>query len=152
MKPDGEPQDPEGASENSTARTVTDALRRVLLGGVGNLLASEEALRGAVRDLRLPKELVTTLLGQAESTKEEVVQALRRELRGFLSSMDAQTLMQKALTGLVLELKAEVRFRPDENGTLVPDVRVGSSARSSREPAKPAPRKPARRKRRSADS
>src|SRR5438128_1342077 len=131
MKPDWERDDSSPATENPASRSVTDALRRAVLGGVGNLIASEEMLRTAVRDLKLPKELVATILQQAEATKGEVVQALRREMRGFLDSMDAQTLMQKALTGLVLEVNAEIRFRPDDEGKLVPNVKVKSRTRGA---------------------
>jgi hypothetical protein len=137
MTKDTDREDPSFPPEGSASRTLTESLRRAVMGGVGNLIASEETLRAVVRDLRLPKELVQTVLAQVDATKGEVVQALRRELRGFLASMDAQTLMQKALSGMVLELKAEVRFRPDENGGLVPQVKVNShTRRAGKEPKK----------------
>lgn len=116
--------------EGGATRGVTDALRRVLLGSVGTLLTTEEGIRAAVRELKLPKELMQMVLAQAQTTRTEVVAVLAREMRGFLASMDAQALMQRALSGLVLEITAEVRFKLDEEGDLVPQVKVNSKPRS----------------------
>ena len=76
--------------------------------------------------------------GVAQGTKEELARMIAQEVRGFLDKMDAADLVQEIVSGLVIEMKTEIRFRRDEEGRLEPDIRT--------EPAKvghEAERKPA---------
>lgn len=62
--------------------------------------------------------------GVAQGTKEELVRMISHEVRGFLDKMDAADLMQEIVSGLVIEMKTEIRFRRDETGRLEPDIRT----------------------------
>lgn len=62
--------------------------------------------------------------GVAQGTKEELVRIFSHEVRGFLDKMDAVDLVQQIVSGLVIEMKTEIRFRRDEDGRLDPDVRT----------------------------
>lgn len=62
--------------------------------------------------------------GVAQGTKEELVRIFSQEVRGFLDKMDAADLVQQIVSGLVIEMKTEIRFRRDETGRIEPDVRT----------------------------
>lgn len=77
--------------------------------------------------------------GMAQGTKEELVRMISHEVRGFLDKMDAADLMQEIVSGLVIEMKTEIRFRRDEQGRLEPDVRTAPAKvnhEAERKPAK----------------
>jgi hypothetical protein len=62
--------------------------------------------------------------GVAQGTKEELIRIFSQEVRGFLDKMDAVDLVQQVVSGLVIEMKTEIRFRRDETGRLEPDIRT----------------------------
>ncbi|MBI5493942.1 MAG: hypothetical protein HY904_02880 [Deltaproteobacteria bacterium] len=102
---------------------VADALRRLLISGVGTFLTTEEGVRTLLKEIKLPKEVATYLLHQAENTKEEVVSVLGREMRAFLETLDTQRLFERAIQHLVLDVHAEIRFKLDSRGKIQPVVR-----------------------------
>ena len=65
--------------------------------------------------------------GVAQGTKEELVRIFSQEVRGFLDKMDAADLVQQIVSGLVIEMKTEIRFRRDETGRLEPDIRTSET-------------------------
>jgi hypothetical protein len=65
--------------------------------------------------------------GVAQGTKDELVRMISHEVRGFLDKMDAADLVQQIVSGLVIEMKTEIRFRRDESGRLEPDVRTSET-------------------------
>lgn len=77
--------------------------------------------------------------GVAQDTKEELVRMISQEVRGFLDKMDAADLVQEIVSGLVIEMKTEIRFKRDESGRVEPDIRttearVGNESEPAREP------------------
>ncbi len=65
--------------------------------------------------------------GVAQGTKEELVRLISAEVRGFLDKMDAADLIQEIVSGLVIEMKTEIRFRRSEDGRLEPDIRTSET-------------------------
>lgn len=64
----------------------------------------------------------------AGRSKDDIVRVATGEIRDWLDRLELDTELRKALSKMVLEVKAEIRFRPLEDGTLAPetdaDVRV----------------------------
>lgn len=65
--------------------------------------------------------------GVAQDTKEELVRMISAEVRGFLDKMDAADLVQEIVSGLVIEMKTEIRFSRSDDGRLEPDVRTSEA-------------------------
>ena len=111
----GKPPAPEtDAPEEESTRSggVADFVKRTVVGGIGSLLFTEEGVRRTVADLKLPKEMLGALMGQAEKTRDEVTGALRKEIRKFLNSDAFKAQLLDLLKGVTLEVKAEVRLKP----------------------------------------
>jgi hypothetical protein len=125
---------------SSGGGSLTDTIRRMVSSGVGSFLHSEEGLRAVLSELKLPKEAASYVMHTAEKTKDEVVKALGRELRGFLEGMDLESLVQRALKDLTVEVRAEVTFRSSQDGQLVPAVKVKTGPRLRR--SAPRPKRP----------
>lgn len=92
---------------------------------------------------RLGDQLLSNLIGEptaafkrgqdlftevAQGTKEELVRIFSQEVRGFLDKMDAADLVQEIVSGLVIEMKTEIRFRRSEDGRVEPDIQTSETA------------------------
>ena len=54
----------------------------------------------------------------AGRSKEDIVRIATAEIRDWLDRLELDTELRKALSGMVLEVKAEIRFRPTEGEAL----------------------------------
>ncbi len=109
-----------GDDSGRGASGVADIVRRALMAGVGAVFLTEEGIRKTVSELKLPKEAFAYLASQAEKTRNEGSRMVRKELRRFLNSDAFKQQMAQALSGLTLEIKAEVRLKP--SATPKPDI------------------------------
>jgi hypothetical protein len=91
---------------------VPEALRRAFLTGVGALFMTEEGIRNAVGDLKLPKDALAFLAGQAEKSRAEVARVVTQEVRRFLEGEALQRELWKVLTGVTLEVNASIQLKP----------------------------------------
>jgi len=122
----GAPDDDEGVRLGGI---VPDILRKAVVAGLGAVFMSEEGIRKLSGQLKLPKEALGYILSQADRTKVEVTRVIGDELRRFLNSELLRQEMLQMLTGLTVEIKAEVRLMPDPNakGQVLPKVELTGS-------------------------
>ena len=104
---------------------IPDIVRRTILGGIGAVFTSEEAIRKLAGEVTLPKDVVSFLLQSANNSKDEVLRVVAKEVRSFLESANLSHELAKLLTQLSLELKTEVRFIPNDEavGGVKPDMK-----------------------------
>ena len=91
---------------------VGDLLKRAVLTGVGALFMTEEGIRNAVGELKLPKDMLSFLLAQADRTRGDVARVVTQEVRRFLESDTLQKQVWKILTGITLEVNATIQLKP----------------------------------------
>jgi hypothetical protein len=58
----------------------------------------------------------------ASRSKDDLLRAATSELGSWLERIDVTSELAKVLGKMVVEVKAEIRFRPREDGTLAPEV------------------------------
>lgn len=123
------PDNPEQVSKllSGLQGVLPDIVKRALSRGVGSISASEERIRDALSDTKLPKEVVAYLLSQADATKREFFRILSREIREVLEEMDFGGELAEILTRLSLEAKIQVRFIENEEGANRDSVRPHAS-------------------------
>ncbi len=134
MIDDFDPNETTG-TEQSGRGLLPDSIKKALVSGLSALFMTEEGIRSALGDMRLPKEAMAFLLQQTERTRKEIFRAVSEELKSFLSTMDLATAVRKALVGMKLEVTAQVRF-VDEQRT---ETSIRSKVASSTEPEEPPP-------------
>ena len=98
----------------------------------------EESARERDRGLSdLFRRAVSVGLEAAGRSKDDFVRIASTEIRGWLDHLELDTELRKALSKMVLEVKAEVRFRPTDDGRLTPeattDVNVRPTGKTDRE-------------------
>jgi hypothetical protein len=107
---------------------IPDFVRKVAVAGLGAVFMTEEGIRNLAGQLKLPKEALTYVLGQAENTKDQIGRVLSEEIRRFLQSEKLRDEFLKALAGMTVEIKAEVKLIPDrvkgESPSLLPKVQI----------------------------
>jgi hypothetical protein len=96
---------------------------------MGAIFLTEEGARRLAREWKLPKELIGYLGSQASGAKDEVLRIFSDEVRRFLESEAVRREFAKALSSLVIDVKAEIRIRPAEDGKLTPEVKADVKAR-----------------------
>ena len=100
--------------EGARAGFVPEFMRKVAVAGLGALFMTEEGIRSLAGQLKLPKEVLGYILGQAEKTKDEVGRVVSEELRRFLQSEKLRDEVLKLLSGMTIEVKAQIRLVPHE--------------------------------------
>ncbi|HSP79044.1 MAG TPA: hypothetical protein VLQ93_10970 [Myxococcaceae bacterium] len=114
--PDPLLDDSEQEREGSRPGFVPEFMRKVAVAGLGALFMTEEGLRSLAGQLKLPKEMLGYILGQAEKTKDEVGRVISEELRRFLQSEKLREELLKLVAGMTIEVKAQIRLVPEERG------------------------------------
>jgi hypothetical protein len=111
----------------------SSGFRRKLSEGLTSLLDPEGTLGKG-------KDFVT---GVSQATKTEVIRMVSAEVRNFLDGMDTVDLMQRVIAGLVVDVKAEIRFSIDPNGQLKSSIATKETEiRSANEAKKPDANRP----------
>lgn len=111
-------RDPEESREEREARERERTFRRLGDSLIGSIWGDSSAA------FKRGQGLVT---GVAQGTKDELVRMISHEVRGFLDKMDAADLVQQIVSGLVIEMKTEIRFRRDDSGRLEPEIRTSDT-------------------------
>ena len=128
-----EPRGDEPGTE-AGSKGFQEAFRKALLVGMGALFLTEEGARRLAREWKLPKELVGYLGAQASGARDEVLRVFSEEVRRFFESEAVRREVTRALSTMVVEVKAEIRVRPDEKGEPRPEVKAEVKARPTKEP------------------
>lgn len=108
-------------------RLLPELIKRVLEAGAGKLAEGPENVRHFVSELKLPKEVLTLLLGQLDETKSGLYRVVAKEIRGFLEQTNLAEELTKVLTTLSFEVRTEIRFIPNDarpHAPPKPDVRA----------------------------
>ncbi len=125
--------EPEAGGEAAGSKgLIPDALKKAILAGVGAVFMTEEGARRLARDWKLPKDVISYVGGQAQAAKDEILRAVGDEIRRFLGSEALRREFLNALADRTIEVKMEIRVRPDAEGA--PRAEVKTAAR--RKPAR----------------
>lgn len=128
--PDDDPFDIPGPDDAGPRGSLADGVKRAILAGMGALFLTEESARRLAREWKLPKEVVGFIGQQAAGAKDEVLRLFSDEVRRFLESDAVRREFWRALTENTIEIRAEIRFRPDAHGN--PRPKVAASAKAKR--------------------
>src|SRR5512137_531107 len=133
------PEDPTTPPDDAsggpgTVGFVADVVRKAVLTGVGALFLTEEGARKVAREWKLPKELASYLVGQAQGARDEVLGVVAREMRRFLESEVFRRELFHLLESMTLEVQAEIRLREADPSKAPSPVRVHVKKRSAGKP------------------
>jgi Zn/Cd-binding protein ZinT len=93
------------------SKKIAEWVKKTLLTSVGAMFLTEESIRNALMDLKIPKAVITMALSQAEKTKQDISAILAKEIRLFLEKIKIDDLIEKALRNQTIEIKASIKFK-----------------------------------------
>src|SRR5258707_6405995 len=68
------------------------------------------------------RRAVSAGVGVAAKSKDDIMRVAAGEMRTWLEHLNMNEEIAKVLTKLVVEVKTEIRFRPTEDGKIVPET------------------------------
>jgi hypothetical protein len=129
---DDDPLIPPPADDSASRGSITEGVKKALLAGVGALFMTEEGARRLARDWKLPKDVASFVGQQAQSAKEDILRLFTEEIRRFLESESIRREFLKALAENTIEIRAEIRLRPDPERHGAPRPEVKAEVKSKR--------------------
>lgn len=93
--------------------------------------AQERAERGLSDRV---KRAMVAGLEAASRSKDDLLRAAGSEINAWLERLDVQSELAKVLAKMVVEVKAEIRFRPREDGSLGAEVTSDVKTKPSDKP------------------
>jgi hypothetical protein len=92
---------------------ASDLVRKLFTFGVGTLFLTEESLRNMIQELRMPKDLMQSLLEAALKGKADFLGKFSNELsQQIFSRLDPKAFVHDILKGYEIKLNMHVRFEP----------------------------------------
>lgn len=98
-------------------------VRRAINMGSSAISNTEDGVRRLVSEFNLPRDVAAYLMVQASASKDEVLRIISEEIRKFLQTVNLSGELQKLLTSLSFEIKTEIRFIPNDQAVVKPEVR-----------------------------
>lgn len=95
---------------------VPELLRRVVGMGFSGFFLTEEVVRKALGET-LPRDWVDFAAAQSERTRRELIDRVAGEIGRALEGLDLPELAERLLRGHAIEVTAQLRFLPREEGT-----------------------------------
>ena len=68
--------------------SIADIAKKVVAVGVGAAFLTEESIRSALGEVKLPKEILNSLLQNASKTKEVIADQVTKEIVKIISKID----------------------------------------------------------------
>ena len=117
------PNEDERRLRERLEKLLPEVVRRAINAGTSAVTSTEDGIRKLVSDFNLPRDVSAYLLMQASTSKDEVLRIIGHEVRGFLETVNLSGELQKLLTSLSFEIKTEIRFIPNSESVVKPDIK-----------------------------
>lgn len=127
----------EAQQQGARAGLLPDSVRKLFVTGLSAVFMTEEGIRGVLSEMRLPKDAIASLLQQTERSRRELLRLISDELKRYLRAVDLPGEIRKALTGMRLEVNAQIRFVEDEESRSSVSAKVHDDTETSQQHAEP---------------
>ncbi len=114
-----DPKDTKDSKDDSSGGVGSragDLLKKAITVGIGAAFLTEESIRATVSELKLPKELVTNLLAQANTTRSEFLGKFSHEIiEKIQSKIDPVALVNEILQKNDIEFTIKMKVTPKKD-------------------------------------
>jgi hypothetical protein len=117
-----DPDDPNAVRPPSPANVVPELLRRALTFGLSGFFTTNEAVRRALGEA-VPKDWIDFAVDQSERTRAEFIERLAGEIARTLEAVDLAAILERVLEGRTIDVRAQIRLLPREDGSAVEPLR-----------------------------
>lgn len=97
--------------EEKDNKGLAEILKKVVSTGISAAFMTEDAVKGLLSDLPLPKDAIQGLVQNAKNTKDEFVGSVKNELKQYLNKIDLSKEIDRVLDNYDLEINAKIKFK-----------------------------------------
>ncbi|MFO1520132.1 MAG: hypothetical protein U1F57_10795 [bacterium] len=101
-----------GSETEGKGGSLSEMARKVILTGLGAIFMTEESIRNALSDMKLPKDAMGFVIDQAKKQKDDLISVVAAEVSKFFSQVKVHEEIQKALSALQVHIDARLSFTP----------------------------------------
>ncbi len=112
--------------EDQKESILGDTIKKVVSIGVGAAFMTEEAVKGLLSDLPLPKDIINGLLQNAKTAKADFAKSVREEVRSHLDKMDIRILADHLIANYDMKIDATFKFTPKTAPITTPEQDTSS--------------------------
>jgi hypothetical protein len=90
--------------------TLGDIFKKVVSTGINAAFMTEDAVKGIIQDLPIPKEVVNGLIQNAKSSKDEFISSVKGELKEYLDKVDLSKEVDRIIENYDIEINAKINL------------------------------------------
>ncbi len=106
-------EDDEKSSEEGGDRPkLSEMMKGLAMGGLATYFMTEDAVKGYLKEMKLPKEMASALLDGASKKKDDLYGLMVKEFGKVLSKIDVSQEVSKFLERHHISVEARVSFEP----------------------------------------
>lgn len=94
---------------------ISDTIKKIVSVGVGAAFMTEDTVKNVLADLPLSKDILSGLVQNAKTTKEEFVKSIRDEIKSYLKNVDPKGLVDHILENYDIEVSSSFIFKKKAN-------------------------------------
>jgi hypothetical protein len=114
----------EDTNKDGEGFKITDTIKKLFAVGVGAAFMTEESIRGQLKELKLPKDLLNVLLQGAAKSKEELTSRVGKELIGIFSKIDFVSEASRFVENHKFRVSAEIEVLKKDGKSETPEAEV----------------------------
>ena len=92
-------------------KKLLEAVKKLAALGIGAIFMTEDAIKNTIQDIPLPKEILGGLLEQIRSNKNEFINSLKTDFKGYLSSINPSKEIEKIIEKYDINIQAKLSFK-----------------------------------------
>lgn len=96
--------------------SIADMAKKVFAVGIGAAFLTEESIRNALGEMKLPKDIATTLIQNATKTKEVIANQVTKEIVNIISKIDIVKEASRFVEEHKFKISAEIEVTKKKNG------------------------------------
>ena len=96
-------------------KKLSDLVKKVINTGIGAAFMTEDAVKGIIKDLPLPKDVVAGLLTNAKQSKEEFISSVKSELKNYLNKIELSQEIDRVLEKYDFEINATISLKKKDS-------------------------------------
>lgn len=96
--------------DNYNSGKLGDWAKKIALTGMGALFMTEEGVRNLLSEMKLPKNVASAMITQAEKTKAEIRLLFAKEMRQFLEHIEVEKIIKKVLKNQSIDVKISIKL------------------------------------------
>lgn len=108
---------PKILDDSIASKTIADFFKKTWLSSAAVMALTEESIKNALMDMKIPKSVINLAISQAEKTKQDISIILAKEVRLFLEKIKIEEILTKALKNQTIEIKASIKFKNKKKST-----------------------------------